>query len=55
MVSQYFLISFATACEGSSGVDIELIGGLYKCEVKEIAKNLTIQEIFINIFISKIW
>ncbi|MHA2283720.1 MAG: NAD+ synthase [Promethearchaeota archaeon] len=33
---------------GDGGVDIEPLGGLYKCEVKEIAKKLNIPEDIIN-------
>lgn len=33
---------------GDSGVDIEPLGGLYKCEVREIAKKLNIPENIIN-------
>ena len=33
---------------GDGGVDIEPIGGLYKCEVREIAKKLNLSEEIIN-------
>ncbi|MHA2183299.1 MAG: NAD+ synthase [Promethearchaeota archaeon] len=33
---------------GDGGVDIEPLGGLYKCEVKEIARKLNVPEIIIN-------